>query len=394
MSRYLVFLAVGMVTLSLGCDRVALSSGEDHEQPSHFSSIGEKNNPRLSDAQSEFAGVQVAEVMRQKSKSFLKVMGKVLAPKPRTAIVSHAFAGRVAEIHVCIGDWVKKGQPLITLESHEVGTAKCDFYKAKADLELAQLNFEREKHLMEQEIGVQKNLVSADAALKIALSNMEAAEKTLHVLGFTEEQVQETAERHQISPQITLFAPIDGTIVTNEAVQGALYDASVELLKIIDTTVLWVDAEVYEKDIAIVRLGQKVEIAVPAYPEEVFHGEVSFISSVVNEETRTITVRAEVANPDAYLKPGMFADVKILLNGESKTLVIPHEAILQDGNSKIVFVQVGDAYERREIKVGSIDGAHWQIISGLQEGEKVVVQGNYQLRSVLLNEVLQAAHTH
>jgi len=393
MFRYALAL-VAVAAVAAGCQRNGQPSGHDHDHESQFSATADADNVRLSDAQSEFAELETAEASRRECKSLLKAMGKVLAPKCRTAIVSHAFSGRVGKVHVAVGDWVEAGQPLVTLESHEVGEAKSEFYKALADLELARLNLGREQHLMEQEIGLQKNFVAAEPAFKIAQSNTEAAEKTLHVLGFNEDQVEEIAKTHQISPQITLFAPITGRIVNNEAVLGAFVDASTEILKIIDTTVLCVDAEIYEKDIAKVKIGQKVEITVPAYPEKVFPGEVSYIGTLVDDETRTITVRAEVANADSVLKPGMFADISVLLNGECTTLVVPDEAILQDGISTIVFVQTGDGFERREVKSGAIDGPNRQILEGLDVGEKVATVGNYQLRSVLLSEALQAGHTH
>ena len=393
MFRFFALLSAGIVVGALGCREPVGPSVQNHAHDNHSASP-ESDTVRLSEAQAEFADIEVEEARKQSSHSFLKAMGKLLAAKPRTAIVSHAFSGRVAKLHVAIGDWVKEGQPLITLESHEVGEAKSEFYKAVADLELAKLNLEREEHLMEQEIGIRKNLVAAEAAFKIAQSNAEAAEKTLHVLGFNEEQVKEIAETHQISPQITLYAPIAGRIVSNEAVLGALVDASTEILRVIDTSVLWADAEVYEKDIVKVRIGQKVDLTVPAYRGKVFQGEVSYIGSLVDEETRTITVRAEVENPDAYLKPGMFADIKIHLNGDSAMLVVPCKAILQDGGAKIVFVQDGDLYKRREIETGDLDGDKRQVLAGLESGEKVVVVGNYQLRSVLMSEALEAGHTH
>ena len=393
MYRYAALLGAGIVVLTLGCDHAGLPSADDHGHHNH-STPADADSVSLSDAQAEFADIQVEEARRQKSTSVLKAMGKLLAAKPRTAIVSHAFSGRVAKLHVAIGDWVEEGQPLITLESHEVGDAKSDFYKAVADLELAKLNLEREKHLMEQEIGIRKNLVAAQAAFKIAQSNEEAAEKTLHVLGFNEEQVQEISQTHQISPQITLFAPIAGRVVANEAVLGALVDASTEILRVIDTRVLWADAEVYEKDIAKVRIGQKVDLTVPAYRDKVFHGEVSYIGSLVDEETRTITVRAEVENSEGFLKPGMFADIRVHLNGDAAMLVVPCRAILQDSGAKIVFVQDGESYKRREIETGALDGDKRQVLAGLEEGDKVVVVGNYQLRSVLMSEALEAGHTH
>lgn len=394
MTRHAFTATIVVVAITLGCSESRLPSSHDHRDHDHTASANTADSVRLTEAQAEFADIEVEEVGKESSQSLLKAMGKLLSAKPRTAIVSHAFSGRVAKLHAAIGDWVEEGQPLITLESHEVGEAKSEFYKAVADLELAKLNLEREEHLMEQEIGIRKNLAAAEAAFKIAQSNEEAAEKTLHVLGFDEEQVKQIVETHQISPQITLFAPIAGRVVANEAVLGAFVDASTEILEVIDTTVLWADAQVYEKDIAKVRIGQKVDVTVPAYRDKVFHGEISYIGSLVDEETRTITVRAEVANPDDLLKPGMFADIKVHLNGDSAMLVVPCQAILLDGGDRIVFVQDGDSYKRREIETGALDGEKRQVLVGLEEGEKVVVVGNHQLRSVLMREALEAGHTH
>ena len=124
--------------------------------------------------------------------------------------------------------------------------------------------------------------------------------------------------------------------------------------------------------IAKVRIEQDVEIAVPAYPGEVFRGRVSYIGDVVNEETRTITVRAEVGNDDFRLRPGMFADVDIVLNGGEQALVVPLDAILEEGSQKIVFVEQSDGFARREVETGVADGGYQQILKGLEAGEKVV----------------------
>lgn len=393
MNRSCMLLIAVLAIVAARCDygRPPVHSDEDQSSPASPVADG---TVRLSEAASEFAEIEVQEVKLKESKSVLRAMGKLLAPLSRTAIVSHAFTGQVSEIKVGIGDWVKKGQPLVTLESHEVGEAASDFYKAMADLELARLNLERERRLVEQGIGVKKNEVAAEAAYKIAQSSAEAAEKTLHVLGFNEEQVDQIAKTHRISPAITLFAPVDGKVVAVGATLGALVDPSTEILTIIDPTVLWADAEVYEKDIAKVKVGQKVEVMVPAYPGEVFGGKVSYIGDVVDYETRAIVVRAEVDNADFRLKSGMFADVEILLNGNQQMLIIPTGAILEDGDAEIVFVQEGDQFVRRQIETGAIDGDDQQVLSGLEAGEKVVVQGNYQLRSELLGDRLDAADVH
>jgi len=382
-------LAISSVQCNYSESPNVLESGDGQGHPT-----AKEDTVHLSESAARFAEVETQEVILQESKSTLKAMGTILAPRPQTAIVSHAFTGRVGKAHVKVGDWVEKGQELITLESQEVGEARSEFYKAIADLELAKMNLAREERLLEQGIGIKKNYVAAETAHKIAQSNAEAAEKNLHVLGFTEEQVQEIAATHQISPTITLFAPITGRVVASEAVVGALVCEQSEILTIIDTRVLWVDAAIYEKDIAKVKIGQEVEVTVPAYRGEVFRGKVSYVADIVDEETRTITVRTEVANEDSRLKPGMFADVQILLNGNQEMLVVPQAAVLEESGTKIVFVEQGDYFVRREIRTGDQDGDYLQVARGLEAGDRVVVRGNHQLRSELLGEALHAAHSH
>ena len=340
----------------------------------------------------ELAGIKLEKAQLRKCRSVLHAMGEILAPRSRTAIVSDSLPGRVAEVHVKIGDLVKKNQPLVTLDSHEVGTAKSELFKALAARELAQVNLAREKRLMDNGIGIQKNLLAAEAEYKVAQATAEVAEKTLHVLGFTEQQVQEMASTHQISPSITLHAPIAGKIVANEAVLGAVVSEATELMTIIDPKLLWVDAEIYEKDIAKIKLGQQVRVTVPAYPGEVFQGKITYIEDVVNAETRTTTVRAEVGNEDYRLKPGMFADVNIDLNGECQMLVVPVAAILEEGERKAVFVKEEDHFVRREVQTGNLQDGYLQILSGLEAGQDVVVAGNHLLRSKLKEELLHQAH--
>jgi len=365
------------------------------ESPDPADSSAAKNEVRLSDPSLDMGGIKVDAVKSKETKSVLEAMGKVLAPKPQTAIVGHAFSARVAEVHVKLGEWVDKGRKLVTLEGHEVGTAKSDFFKAIADLELAKQDLEREKELFENEVGIEKDLRAAEAQYKIAQAHHEAAEKRLHIFGFTEEQVKEIAETHQIHAAISLYAPIAGKIVEINAILGDLIDEETEIMKIIDPTLLWVDAQVYERDIAKVKIGQSVEVRVPAHPDEVFHGKVTYIGDEVNEETRTITVRAEVNNEEAKLKPGMFADVDILMNGNTETLVVPKSAVLEDGRQKIVFVKAEDSFLLREIETGVANGDDYlPVQSGLDAGEEVVITGSHLLRSELKEDLLRSAHHH
>jgi cobalt-zinc-cadmium efflux system membrane fusion protein len=348
----------------------------------------------LTEDEKKFVDIETSTAQYRAIKSTLSAPGKIKAQPQRKAIVSYAFSARVAQIHVQLGDWVDPGQKLLTLESEEVGSARSEYYKALADFELAKINFEREKNLYSRGVGPKKEFLQAESNLKVAEASLEAAEKKLHVLGFTEQQVLTISETHQVKPVITLYSPIRGKIIERNAVLGAMIDQTTELLIILDPTVLCVDADIYEKDISKIKAGQQVEVTVPAFPEEKFFGTIKYISDVLNEETRTITVRTEVNNKDMKLKAGMFAAIQITLNHQGKALAIPAECILDDRGEEIVFIKKGDEYLLQVVKTGAQYNGYVEILQGLSEGEEVVSEGNYQLKSKLYEELLKKGHIH
>ena len=348
----------------------------------------------LTEDEENFVELETSVAQYRSIKSTLSAPGKVIAQPQRKAIVSYAFSARVAQIHVHLGDWVSPGQKLITLESEEVGNARSEYYKALADFELAKVNFEREKNLFDRGVGPKKEFLQAESDLKVAEANLEAAEKKLHVLGFTEEQVERISETHQIKPIITLYSPIRGKIIERNVVMGAMIDQSTELLVILDPTVLCVDADIYEKDISKIKIRQQVEIVVPAFPDEKFFGTIKYISDVLNQETRTITVRTEVKNEDMKLKAGMFASIKITLNQQDLALAVPSDCILEDQGEEVVFIKKGEEYFLQVIETGAKENGYVEIIQGLSEGDVVVCKGNYQLKSKLYEEILKKGHIH
>jgi len=348
----------------------------------------------LTPAQVQSLGIATAKAAYHSMRSIHSAMGRVLAPQPRMAKVSYAFPARISAVHVKIGDWVEKGQPVLTVQSEEVGRAKSEYYKAIADLELARQNHEREKRLFTRGVGAQKNTLAAEAGFKVAQASLDAAEKKLHVLGFSEADVRTIAETHQVHPEIKISAPISGRVIEHKAILGSMMDQTTDLMTIMDPTVLWVDADVFERDIAKIRIGQEVQVTVLAYPGRIFRGKLSYISETMNPETRTLNVRTEVQNKDAKLKHGMFADVSIILNGAQKVLTVPAEAILEDNNQDIVFVKTGGQYTPRIVTVSAEQNGYCALAEGLQEGEVVVVKNAYALKSKLYDELLKKAGVH
>jgi cobalt-zinc-cadmium efflux system membrane fusion protein len=349
---------------------------------------------RLTESERDAVAVKTEPAAFRPMSSFLEVTGKIYAHQFHKAIVSYPFPARIFSIHVRPGDWVEPGQSLVTLQSEAVGEAKSEYFKALADHELALRNHEREQRLFDSGAGAGKNVQAAAAELKVSEASLEAAEKKLHVLGFSEDQVREAAATHEINPVITLFAPIAGKVADNIAALGVMVDQTSEILTILDPRLLCADADIYERDIPRVRKGQRVDVTVPAYPADVFHGTLQYVGDVLKEDTRTIIVRTEVENGKQLLKPGMFASLRIILDERDRALTVPAEAVLDDGEDRIVFVKTGDGFRPTVITVGSRLDGFLEVRSGLEEGDEVATSGCFQLKSKLYDEILKASGVH
>jgi len=217
----------------------------------------EKQAIKLSDDIKAQIDIKTTPVKERPIKSTLKAMGKVLAPKDRKSLVGYAFTSRIIKLHVSIGDWVNPGQSLMTLECEEVGNAKAEFFKARTDFELSKLNFNREERLFNKDIGAKKDYLEAKARFQIAQANQNAAEKKLNILGFSKAQIKQVINNKDISPFITVTSSISGRVIHNNAVLGAMIDQATELMVVMDPTILWIDAEIYEKDLSKIKKKSK-----------------------------------------------------------------------------------------------------------------------------------------
>lgn len=184
---------------------------------------------------------------------------------------------------------------------------------------------------------------------------------------------------------LELKAPIDGVIVERKATVGELVDKSKEIYTISDPAIVWVIAEIKEREIGAVKVGQDATFTVLPYVKKKFHGKISLIGNQVEEQTRTIEVRINVDNADGRLKPGMFADIEITTTVLENVLLIPDSALQTDGESQVVFVALdGDKFEKRVVQLGEEQQGKVQVLEGLKAGEKVVNEGSFILKSEML----------
>jgi len=313
--------------------------------------------------------------------------GKVELDPSRVSRVPVPVPGRILRVLVGLGDTVKAGDPVLFLESTEVSgivsalrQALANLTQAQATLGKSEADFNRARDLLADHAIAQKEVLAASAAVVQAKSGVEQAQaardeamRRLQILG-----VQPDAP----DQQITVKARVPGRVVEINAAAGDFRnDTTTPVMTIADVSIVWVSADVPEDRIRLIRIGEPVEISMPAFPGERLKGRVRRIADTVDPQTRTIKVRAEMPNPAARFRSEMFATVRYV-RGTSVLPVIPRGAVLQQENANTVFVErARGEFEEVPVTVAWQDEKRAAIRSGIRAGECVVVEGNTQLNA-------------
>ncbi|MFQ5749174.1 MAG: efflux RND transporter periplasmic adaptor subunit [Planctomycetota bacterium] len=368
---------LALPTLLAGCEGNSTGNTGDggRDSPSPHSAPAAPPGSRLD--------LTITELRPRRFMVTVSAPGKIRANQDKTAMVVPIIEGKISNVLVGWGDPVKKGQTLAYLESVAVGEAKAAHFKAMADLKVADARLKRMQTLAKDKIIATKDLTAAEAERASAKAAEDATERALHVIGFTEEEVENFTENHDLTSQMPLIAPISGTIVKRSAVVGAWAAPPDELFTIMDLGTLWVDAEVFEKDLSTLHVGQRVDLSVFAYPGKTFAGRIGYISNTLDEENRTATVRTVLENPEKILKPGMFTTVHILTFEKKDVLLLPEGAVLEGGGGHYVVIEDAGRYDLRNVQVGQTSGALVEITGGLDFGEHVVTRGQAQIAAAL-----------
>lgn len=319
----------------------------------------------------------------------LPVTGTITYDANRVSHVGSRIEGRIVRLSADIGANVTNGQTLAILESPEIGQLRADEQEAVALVEIARENFERERRLEAQGISSRKELLDAEADLRRAEAALNGTRQKLNVLGAGEGE----GGRHPLT------APFRGVVVARHASLGEMASPSDQLFTVADLDRLWIELDIYERDLSRVRSGQKVEVTTAAYPGRDFPGEIAYVGDILDPERRTIRVRVEIPNIDRVLRPGMFATANIQVDRAGVPMaVIPEEALQEVEGRTVVFVPGDRAGEFRAwpIEVGGrADGGRIIVLSGLEAGDLVVGTGAFALRSELArNEIGEAGHGH
>lgn len=308
------------------------------------------------------------------------VAGKIAYDETRTARISSPIAGRVVSAIPALGATVKAGDPLMELDSPDLGQAKEDYANAVADQRLAEETYKRARMLYEGDVLPRKELQQAEDNVARARNEVRRAKMRLHNLGVADDRIND---------RYVVRTPIAGTLTERHVNPGMEVrpDLPDPLFVVSDLRLLWVLMNVFEKDLGLIRPGKKVSVSVPAYPDRKFPATVEYIDKVVDEATRTVKVRCRLDNPDGKLLPAMYASVEVESDAENRAIVVPLSALFTEGEGDQVFVAIGDGhYKRRDVRVGLRLRDKAVIAEGLKPGEVIVSQGALMLRTEEANE--------
>jgi len=354
---------------------------------------GESGSVRMTVEMQKENGVVVATVKGHKMGGVINATGRVEANADRIAHVSPRIPGKIVAVSASLGDSVTAGQALATLDSVELGEALSRYRLSKTRLALVQSNMDRIKSLVEKKIAARKDIFQAETDFKTAQTELHTDEERLALYGIpTSDLAGETRKR----PLLPVRAPIAGIITEKHAIVGELSDPSKSLYTVADLSSVWVLVDINEKDLSRVTRGQAATVIVGAFPDRKLKGRITYIADLVDQATRTVKARVEVANPGRKLKPEMFATVELELPSDSAPVVAVPEDALQDlDGKKVVFVaEDEDEFAARQVQTGRTEGGMVEIVSGLKEGENYAIKGSFILKSEVKKGEMTDEHGH
>lgn len=334
-------------------------------------------------------GIEVGTVSFKSLKEEYAFSGKIDVNETRLAHVGPRISGRAVDIYANLGNYVKKGDRLAVIDSPELGEAQSHYLKTMSNLLVAEKSYERAKTLFDGKAISAGEFQRREAEYHSTKVEGNAAENRLHLFGLTDEEVLSIGSTHTMNSRVAIYTPISGTVIEKHLTMGEVVESVKALFVIADVSSLWVIADIPEKDIPKIRNGQETAVTVSAYPERIYRGKISYIADLINPETRTVKVRAEVENRDGTLKLGMFATMKIS-TGEKDALAIPDSAVQREGDKTILFIAKGaNSFEKRVVELGPPLGEFREALSGVKEGERIVVKGSFTLKSESLKGLME-----
>lgn len=392
---------VALVVL-LGVAGLWLWSGKPKHDASKKEELADPNVVEISVEAQKNAQLTAIRASKVHLNRELRITGVVAPDETRVAHIMPLGQGIVEQVFVRLGDRVRGGQPLLRYDNIELGdligehlSAHGNLERAKAQERVSAQALQRADNLIrveaisprEQELRkAEYEQAKADVASREA--ELSKLEEKLHRYGMTEDQIQKlvTGSEHRTASDNLIRAPFDGIVTKYDVAQGELVGHDKEIFTLVNPSDVWVLGDVYEKDLGVVPARGECLVTVSAYPGVQFRGTIGYLSDFLDPNSRTAKLRCVVRN-DGRLKLDMFGQISIPARDTDPVLAVPSVAVQDVNGEKLVFIVKDEThFEKRPVKLGRTGESEVQVLEGLREGERVVSEGSYYLKTTLLRE--------
>ncbi|MBI4564584.1 MAG: efflux RND transporter periplasmic adaptor subunit [Planctomycetes bacterium] len=338
----------------------------------------------LAEGAAERLGLRFYEVRPREVQETLEANAETRWPPDKYARVAPRIAGVVREVKAVIGRTVSAGDVLALLDSPAFGVAKSDYLQALSVLSLRQKTYDTEKALAPR-ITTARQMMEAETAFEEAKLAVQGAEQKLAALGLSAQEIGRLREKRDASPELEVRAPFGGIVVEASAVPGETAGPDRPIFSVADAERLWLSIDVYERDLPRIRIDQKVFFHVEGLPGRKFPGRVAAVGSEIDNRSRTAKAYADVKNVQGLLRANMFGRAEIRIREPEAKILVPQEAVQNDGDCLIVFVSPSkDTFLPRKIEVGTVYANGYEVLGGLAAGENIVTTGSFQLKTEIL----------
>jgi len=339
------------------------SHGQVETPPTLEPTAEQQVSVQLSGEEQKSIGIETEEVQRRTIRKEISAPGKVAEPETGVGVISARIGGRIDRLFVKVtGETISPGQPVVLIYSPEVFTAGEEYKLAIENQQRLQSSREAE-------------------AITDAEELVRASRRRLELWGLNSQQIDEIASSPERPIQVATYSAISGIVTKRNVTEGQYVKEGDVLLEATDLSTVWVEADIFESDIPLIRNGQAVKITAPTVAGSL-QGTISFLRPSVDPQTRTMSARIQVSNPQMRLRPGMFVQVSFQTPVGANIIAVPRSAVLDTGKEKVVYVAKEDGvFEKRPIETSAISDDYYAVTKGIESGEHVVTHGNFLIDS-------------
>ena len=356
--------------------------------PASSSTTSQANEEIVDLSEKQAASIKVGPVETREFEIFKTSVGTIDFNENMLVQVSSQYPGKILKAFYNVGDDVKKGDTLFTIDSPDLLQAESTLLASAGVLEMQKKTLARATGLLKQGGSAQKDVDQATSDEQTAEGNFKAARNALRIFGKADAEIDQILADRKIDSTLVVPSPIAGRVVTRNAAPGFLTQpgAAPPPFQIADISTMWMIANVIETDAPAYRVGQPVEVTVPAYPDKVFKGHVTAVGSIIDPNTRRQLVRSEVEDPEHLLRSGMYASFVIRIGDPVRSPAVPENGVVREGDGTTTVWVTGDSrhFTKRTVSTGLRENGKVQIRAGLQPGERVVTEGAVFLSNKLL----------